>query len=235
MSWRLGISFFLLGLLGGCSSTLRQEEAKLRVIHASYDAPFLDVKCGESVFFLDLFYPKSSDYLAITAGKQKAIVHRKGDPTAKLLEKEISLEKDTQYTLFLFDTASKLEASVQSDPPVLDAGKATLRFLHASPDAPTLDLKAKTPSPLTLFEAVKFKSLSPYKTIEEGDYVLTVAEAGLPAVAAEFEPMKLEKGKVYTFIAQGTFSSTDQIPFSLHILIDAGDGKGGKSALYRTK
>ena len=81
------------------------------------------------------------------------------------------------------------------------AGKAHVRFVHASPDAPAVDIAVK--SGPVLFPNVAFKGVGDYLPVDAGTYDLEVRLAGTETVALPVNGLTLEAGTVYTVFAMG--------------------------------
>jgi hypothetical protein len=88
----------------------------------------------------------------------------------------------------------------------LDAGKARLRVIHASPDAPAVDVAAKGGA--VLVPNLAFPNASDYLTVDAMTVDVEVRAAGTNTVALEVPGLNLEAGKVYTVYAVGLLSGT---------------------------
>jgi hypothetical protein len=84
------------------------------------------------------------------------------------------------------------------------AGKAHVRFVHASPDAPAVDI-AVTGGPV-LFANVPFKGVGAYLPVDAGTYNLEARVAGTDTVALSVPGVQLNEGTVYTIFAMGLVS-----------------------------
>jgi hypothetical protein len=82
------------------------------------------------------------------------------------------------------------------------AGKAHVRFVHASPDAPAVDIAVADGGPV-LFSNVAFKGVGDYLPVDAGTYDLEVRVAGTENVALEVPGLTLNDGTVYTVFAMG--------------------------------
>jgi hypothetical protein len=80
-------------------------------------------------------------------------------------------------------------------------GKAHVRFVHASPDAPAVDIAVKG-GPV-IFSNVAFKGVGDYTPVDASTYDLEVRLAGADTVALDLPGIKLEAGAVYTVFAMG--------------------------------
>jgi hypothetical protein len=82
------------------------------------------------------------------------------------------------------------------------AGKAHVRFVHASPDAPAVDVAVAGGGPV-LFGGIDFKGVGDYLPVDAGTYDLEVRVSGTDTVALSVPGVKLEDGYVYTIFAMG--------------------------------
>jgi len=81
------------------------------------------------------------------------------------------------------------------------SGKAHVRFVHASPDAPAVDI-AVAGGPV-LFSNVPFKGVGAYTPVDAGTYDLEVRLTGTNTVVLPLPGIKLDAGTVYTAWAMG--------------------------------
>ena len=89
------------------------------------------------------------------------------------------------------------------------AGKAHVRFVHTSPDAPAVDIAVKG-GPV-IFPNVAFKAASQYVPVDAGTYDLEVRPAGKTDVVLAVPGVKLDAGNVYTVFAMGLASGEPKL------------------------
>jgi len=82
------------------------------------------------------------------------------------------------------------------------AGKAKVRFVHASPNAPAVDVSV-TGAAEPLFTNVAFKNASSYQTVDAGTVNLQVSPTGTSNVVLTLPSITLNDGTVYTIYAVG--------------------------------
>jgi LPXTG-motif cell wall-anchored protein len=82
------------------------------------------------------------------------------------------------------------------------AGKAHVRFVHASPDAPAVDIAVANGGPV-LFSNIPFKGVGDYLPVDAGTYDLEARIAGTETVALSVPGVTLADGAVYTIFAMG--------------------------------
>jgi LPXTG-motif cell wall-anchored protein len=77
-----------------------------------------------------------------------------------------------------------------------------VRFVHASPDAPAVDIAVANGGPV-LFSNVPFKGVGDYLPVDAGTYDLEVRVAGTETVALSVPGVALADSTVYTVFAMG--------------------------------
>jgi hypothetical protein len=120
---------------------------------------------------------------------------------------------------------STIEVIQSEDDRSTDPAKAKFRFVHASPDAPAVDVRTDSPAGAPVFANAAFKDITDYVLVDPGAYTFVVTQAGdnINAVVT-FDPATLEAGKVYTVIAIGTLNDTDAFDFGVRVFDDTGSG-----------
>ena len=198
--------------------------ANIRVIHASFDGPPVDVSIDGALAIQNLAFGQSSGFASVEAGTRAVKVTASGGG-ATLIDKSFDLSPDTDYTVFAVNRASALEelVSAESRSPAQD--KARVRFLHASPDAPAVDIKISRGDGAAVFSNVAFKGLTGYIDVDPSMLDLVVTPAGKTDVVVALEPVTLEAGQVYTILALGTLATDDGYPFSVKAYVDNEAGR----------
>ncbi len=178
------------------------EPAQVRVVHASPDAPPVDVLVDGNVVFQNVAYNNISDYMPVAAGSHTVAIVPAGAAEPVLAQTTADLEADQPYTLAATGKQALLEPLLLRDDPSLPPpGQARLRFIHLSPNAPAVDLTR--PGAGALFSGVPFQNDGSYITINPGTYTLEVQIAGTGVAAAVAPGLELEGGTAYTVFATG--------------------------------
>lgn len=119
-----------------------------------------------------------------------------------VIEADLSLASGADYTVVAVGTLENIEPLVLIDDNSLPAaGNAHVRFVHASPDAPAVDIAVKD-GPV-LFSNIAFKETGDYLPVNAGTYDLKVRLAGTDTVALDVPGVELKNGVVYTVFAMG--------------------------------
>jgi hypothetical protein len=203
--------------------------AMVRVAHLSPNAPNVDVYVDGNAALEDVPFGAVSDYLELPAGAHTVEITAAGDAETSVFEGEVTVEAETSYTVAaigeLGDEGDQpfepLVLEDQNEPPGDDM--ARVRAVHASPDAPAVDITVAS-SGDALFDGVPYGE-SGYVEVPAGDYTLQIrgdTEGNDGDVAAEFD-VSVEGGQVYTAFAAGYLSPDDEpadTPFDLIVAQD---------------
>lgn len=178
---------------------------RVRVVHASPDAPAVDVLVNGAAAFTNAPFKGVTNYAALDAGSYDVQVVPTGATSPVVIAATLGLDADKDYTVVAVGKLDAIEPIVLVDNNAAPAeGKAHVRFVHASPDAPAVDIAVKG-GPV-LFSNVAFKGVGDYLPVAAGTYDLEVRLAGTETVALALPGIKLDAGTVYTAFAMGLAS-----------------------------
>lgn len=202
-------ALLLVGLAAGCSDDTGSNvtpEARLRVVHASPDAPNVDVLVDGAVALTNVAYQAASAYLSVPAGARAIAVRPTGGTTA-VISVTPTLTAGTDYTVLAVGPVATIEPLLLTDDNSAPAaGNVKVRLVHASPTAglvdiyvtaPGADISMMTPS----LAGVDFKVASPYIAAPAGDYQVRVTAAGTKTVALDTGTLTLAAGQIRTGVA----------------------------------
>lgn len=178
--------------------------ARVRVVHASPDAPSVDVLADGEIAFSNIAFEDVSSYSALSAGSHLVQVVPNGTTTPVVISETLTLNSNTDYTIVAIGqlSDSSIEALVLQDDNSLPAvGKAHIRFVHASPNAPAVDI-AVTGGPV-LFSNIAFGEVGAYLPVDAGIYDLEVRLTGTSTVVLPLTNVDFEKRTIYTVFATG--------------------------------
>lgn len=177
--------------------------ARVRVLHASPDAPAVDVRVNGGLAFADVAFEEVTGYAALPAGTYNVKVEPAGAGGAgpNVIDANLTLAAGMDYTVVAKGLlASIAPAVLVDDNSAPAAGSARVRFFHGSPDAPAVDI-AVTDGPV-VFPNVPFGG-SLAGEVPAGTYDLEARAAGTTFVALTLPGIALEAGKVYSVFATG--------------------------------
>ena len=119
----------------------------------------------------------------------------------------LDLMSGTDYTVAAVGELASIEPLVlEDDNSVPAVGFAHVRFVHASPDAPAVDITLSDGT--VLFGDYAFKEASPFLPVGWGAYDLEVRLAGTNTVVLPLPDIPLDNQDVYTVFATGFASGT---------------------------
>jgi hypothetical protein len=210
------IAVLALALLA-TSADAQAGEARVRVLHASPDAPAVDVYVDGSEAISDLAFNEITDYVSLPAGDHAvqvfpASANGTGDPVIDV--PALGLDAGTDYTVAAVGLVADIEPLVLVDNNAAPAaGKAHIRVVHASPDAPNVDIFAEGAG--VVIPDLAFKGASDYLPLNAGSYNLEVRPTGTTTVAIDLNGVQLDAGKVYTAFAVGLAAGQPSLTVNL--------------------
>lgn len=176
-------------------------------VHASPDAPAVDIRLGLLPAARALAFPGNTPYRFTLSGPRLIQVNVAGTRTT-VISARPTLQRNTFYTVFAANRVANIEPVVLVDdltPPA--AGNAHVRFVHLSPDAPAVDIAVANGGPV-LFPNVSFKGSTAFTPVPGGTYDLEVRVAGTNTVALSLPGVRLDAGKIHTVFAKGLLSGS---------------------------
>lgn len=176
------------------------------LIHASPDAPLVDILVDNAVAVEDVDFLDNTDYLSLTSGTRNVKLNVAGTATTAF-NADVPLSGNKNYSVFAIDSVSKLSALVlEDDLTAPAAGKAHVRFVHLSPNAPAVDIAVTGGS--VVYSDYSFKEASPFTPLAAGTYNLEVRLAGTSTVVLPLPNISLANGMIYTVFARGFVGGT---------------------------
>lgn len=201
----LAMALFATVSLMGCDSNdnpvAPTPQARVMAVHASPDAPAVDLVVDGTVAGTGLAFPNNTPYLNVPAGTRNVKVNVAGTTTT-VINANLPVSGGTSYTVFASDVVANIGAVVLTDDLTAPAsGKAHVRFVHLSPDAPAVDVAVQG-GPV-VFANKAFREYSAFTPVDGGTYNLEVRVAGTSTVALPLNNITLQAGKIYTVFAKG--------------------------------
>ncbi len=216
----LVVAVVALTTLSSCEKEETKTYANVLVTHASPDAPGVDLLVdGSKQNSSALGFPANTGYLKVESGSRNIKVNVTGTSTT-VINADLNLAADNNYSVFAVDSVSKISAVVLTDDLTAPAaGKAHVRFVHLSPNAPAVDV-AVASSGAVVFGNKAFKEYTAFTPLDAGNYNLDVRVAGTSTVALTLPTITLEAGKIYTVFAKGFLGGSGAQALGAEIIVN---------------
>ncbi|XOV94619.1 MAG: DUF4397 domain-containing protein [Bacteroidota bacterium] len=178
------------------------EHAHVSIYHGSPDLEGINIRVStgqinETPFEYDDYFP----YLNFFPGERYMKFIESDLDVVTLIDTTFTFEIDHNYSVFVANTASNLEAVLIEDIfPASIAGKAMVRFIHMSPDAPAVNVLANEDE---LFGTTIFTEGSEFLPIDAGRTTFEFIEEALFNTVIQLPEVQLTSGGYYNIILSG--------------------------------
>lgn len=200
--------------------------AQLRVIHASPDAPPVDVIVNDNFgapVLEDVPFPAFSDYLTVPGGAYNVKVTPANNAGVIVIDANVTLDAGKRYSVYATGLLAAIAPYVLVDDNRPVATNAKVRIVHTAPSAGAVDVYVTAPGAGIATAApaltnVPFRTESGYLNLAAGSYDVTVTPTGTKTAAIGPATITLANGGVYTAAARDAVGGSS--PFGLILLDD---------------
>jgi Domain of unknown function (DUF4397) len=174
--------------------------AMVRVAHLSPNTPNVDIWLDGKVVeaLKNVPFKAVSGYLSIPAGKHDV----------EGLTLEAKAYTVAAIGLLGSSGAQALKPAVFIDDLRLKTGKARVRVIHASPDAPAVDVAVQGGA--VVVPNLSYPNATGYLELDAGAYPLEIRAAGMAAAVFKFSTPALAANKIYTVFAVGRLGTAGE-------------------------
>lgn len=195
------LAVLMVGALSPQSSVKAQEgTVLLRVVHASPDAPAVDIYLNGEAALLDVPFFTATGYIELPAGSYAVAIAPAGTSLDDaVLTADVSLMAGMAYTAAAAGALADLELlAFEDDLSPTAEGEARVAVYHLSPDAPAVDVKLADGTPLLPDLPFAFVGTL---DVPAATYDLIVTPTGSDAVVLDLAGTMLEAGNLYSVFA----------------------------------
>jgi hypothetical protein len=205
---------------GAASSTSSFGVSRILFVHASPNAPKVDINLGFQPVARDLAFPNNTPYRYTWSGARTVIVNVANTRT-NVIRAGVNLAPRTFYSVFATGDVTDLKPLVLVDDLTAPAqGKAHVRFVHLSPNAPAVDVAVAGGGPV-VFGNKSFREFTAFTPLDAGTYDLEVRVANTSTVALPLPGITLQAGKIYTVFAKGLLGGTGAQALGAGIVVNS--------------
>lgn len=197
-------------LAAGLFTAASAQTSRVRILHASPDAPKVDILVDGAKVIEGLPFREYTEYLPVPSGRREFRVNVNGTNTT-VLSAAPTLSGGGDYTVIAVGFVGKSPAlelmllqDDNSDPRVNTNLRA--RIIHAAASAPGVDIYVTSPfetleGKTAALTNVPFKGVGPYLEIPVATYQARVTVAGTKTVAIDSGRIATWNNIVRTFVA----------------------------------
>jgi Domain of unknown function (DUF4397) len=194
----------ILSMVGAASAS---DHAMVRVLHASPDAPAVDVYLDDVKVdaLTNVPFGTISGYLDVPAGTYNVKVYATGTTTGAVIDADVTVASGGRYTIAATNAVASITAQVIEDEPAPDCANAQVRVIHFSADAPAVDIATAGSAPAdALVKGLAYPNATGYLRLPAGSYDLEVRLAGTTTVALDLPNVAVEDCTSYSVFAVGS-------------------------------
>ncbi|WP_298844882.1 DUF4397 domain-containing protein [Clostridium sp.] len=179
-----------------------QMNSCIRIFHASPNSPDVDVYANGNMIVKNLAYTELSQYIPVPPGNYNIKVYPSGQITTPVINTNIMIPPNTIFNVAAIGILPNISLYPIPEPiTAQDSGKACVRFIHLSPNAPAVDIKLADGT--RVFNNVAYKNITNYSCIPAGTYTFTVSPSGSNNVVLTVPNVKVNANNYYTIYAVG--------------------------------
>lgn len=180
-----------------------EEPSYVRILHAIPGASSVDIYVNNAPILRNISYKQFSNYLPITTGTYNIKIYAAGTTANPVVNTNLFIPAFSIITVAAIGklpNVSLLPIADKSNVP-LHPGKAEIRFINLSPDAPPLDITL--PNGKILFKNAAYKEIGEYISVDNGVYTLQLRTAGTEKVVLHIPNIRIRPRHYYTVYAVG--------------------------------
>ncbi|RKD26520.1 protein of unknown function [Caminicella sporogenes DSM 14501] len=197
----------------------RVNSSYVRILHASPDAPAVDIYVNNSPIALNFPYRGFTQYIPLQNGIYSIKIFPAGSRRNLIIDKNINIPANTILTIAMVNELQNIALYPIEDTSMnIQPGKVKLRFVHLSPNTPSVDVRLSNER--SLFKDVEYKEVTNYITMNPNIYTVEIYKTNSNQRILYVPNVKLMSNKFYTIYAVGLFGKRP--PLQVLIPLDGG-------------
>jgi hypothetical protein len=174
----------------------------VRVVHASPDAPPINLLVDGQPLAEGIAFGSASEYAALSPGDHQVQVVP-ADGGAPIIDQTVTLDGWTSNILAVVGQLANIQLQTNAvDVTETEPGQARLRVINAVPDAPAIAVGV-TGTEEPMVDGVQFPNASDYQAVNPGTYDLEVRNTDTGETLLAAPGIQVDAGQVYDLFAIG--------------------------------
>jgi hypothetical protein len=186
------------------------DTADVRVLHASPDAPAVDVYLDDTIVdaLTNVPFGTISDYLEVPAGDHNVKVYATGTTADPVIDADVTVAAGAAYTIAATGALADIAPQVLEDDVSPSCSTAKVRVVHFSADVPAVDVATAGSTPEeAVVKGLEYPDATGWLELPGGTYDLEVRLAGETTVALPLPDVTIEDCSAYSVFAVGSAAS----------------------------
>jgi len=182
--------------------TVEAGSGRVRVLHASPDAPAVDVYVDGQMLLSNVGFGQISHYADLPTGRHRVQVFPTGKAAGAVIDTNVDVRPNTAVTVAATGLLTNIRPLLINDAPgSAQPGFARLKVVHLSPNTPIADVTAT--SGQVLAGGLSFRRISGYLQVKPGVRGLQLRPAGKTDIALQLPNYEFAPNTAYTLFIVG--------------------------------
>lgn len=174
----------------------------VRVLHASPNAPGVDIYVNNVLTVRDVTYKEFTQYIPLAGGLYNIKVYPTGTSTNPVIDTNVNIPPKSIFTIAATGMLANIGLTLVQEPPMQRLpGQTFVRIAHLSPNTPHVDITL--PNGTKIFSDVEYKEITDYIPTRPGVYRVEARRAGTNDVILTVPNINLRPGNIYTVYIVG--------------------------------
>lgn len=174
----------------------------VRVLHASVDAPGVDVYANGNLIAKNLQYKQFTEYLPLAPGRYTITVYPTGTTETAVINTAIDVMPQSNYTVAATGFLRDIKPLVVADTALpLPGNTAQIKFVNLSPNSPQVDITL--PDGTILFRNVEFREITQNLIVNPRTFTFQARIAGTNQVILNVPNQPIMANRYYTIYMVG--------------------------------
>lgn len=203
------------------SAQTSNNSAYVRVVHASPDAPAVDVYLDGKQTVDGAAFKAVTPFGNVPAGAHKVVVTAAGNRDAVVFEANVNLSAGTYYTVAAVGYLKNIKPKIFSSTSMnMGGSQAEVTVYHLSPNGPRVDAVAPTMNNTKVIDGVAYGNKQTVRVSPMAANLNIVPAGMMTPVVDNLSDVTLEAGKSYSVFALGLVGASGKSAFDLVAVAD---------------